>query len=535
MASEGRSRFIPFFGKDGLAGGLNTSDNPLILSPAQMTVAENIAITQTLARRKRPGQESWDVGSYAGTASYPTVGASHPIRQIRQYHRNLSATGEQVEDLFLHQDAKVWSIESRNSPGVDRTGAAILASSGIPRYQVFQGVLFFLSTETADGYNKWNGLVTTPGDIEAATAPVDGAGKYLGTFRGRMIMAGNPDFPFRVYVSAAFDAEDWISADTTSFDLDYDGEIQGVTAIFPEYQGLLYIATRRSIYELSCTDAGDITTYAVRRITTGIGCASQNTVVGTPNDVLWMSDRGVHSLAKILTSDQVAVSFLSRDIQRTFTDQLNAELFEQAQAVWDEVTNLYVLTVASSGQTLNDVVLCYNIDFGYWTSWIDLNARSLATVLLDNKQYVLLGKENGKINLLNPNLKTDEGTGFTATFKTGKIFTNGEIMRQHYFKSVTILASSTSVSNVTVSWSIDGVDQTLTGGAAFPLGTSASQLGSTFVLGASRLGIGRFLPKRVTIDATGYNMQLQVTAGGDSDIEFYGFILEVDDADPQYT
>jgi hypothetical protein len=534
VTNTSRSRFFSYFGKEGLAGGLNVADSPLIISPSEMTKAENISIAQTLARRKRPGQEAYHTGSYAGTLSYPVIGPGNPIRGNVQYWRSLSGTGQNVEDVFLHQGTKVWSIENRTSPAIDRTGALSLSLTGIPQYQVFEGQLYFTSSNPADGYNKWNGLDIAPGPAQAATPPPDGPGKYLSTYGGRMLMGGNPDFPYTVYVSAAYDAEDWTSNDTTSFQLDYDGDPEGITAIFPAYQGEVYIATRRSIYRLSCTDPGDINTYFLQKITKGIGCVSARTVVATPNDILWMSDRGVHSLKKLVVSDQTDIQFLSRDIQPIFTRQLANTLLEQAEATWDENENLYILTVPSSGQTTNDVILAYNLNYGYWTTWTGINARSISNVLIQNKQYPMVGKENGKLNILRDDIMTDEGQGFAASFKTGKIFPGGDITKQWHFVSITILASATTTTNVQLNWYVDGVNQTVSSGDAFSLGQGSDLLGSTFILGQSRLGIGRFLPRRVTVGETGYNIQLEVVASGTSDIEFYGFILEVDDGDPQF-
>jgi hypothetical protein len=402
----------------------------------------------------------------------------------------------------------------------------------VPTYQVFEGILYFTSTDTADGYNKWNGLATTPGNASAATAPPDGVGKYLGVYRGRMLMAGNPSYPFRLYISKPFDAEDWTGITATSLDLAYDGDPDGITAIFPELEGRCFVATRRSIYEVTGTTVNDL---VVSRITRGIGCVGQGTVVATPNDILFASDRGVHSLKKVIVSDQSEITFLSRDIQKIWTDMLNLTRISQALAAWDEINNLYVITLPSSGSTANDVMLCYNMTFGYWMKWDNVSARSLANILINKRGYVICGRENGEIQFLNESKYTDDGDGISFQMKSGKFFPDGDLTKQFRFVSVTVLASVNDPSTVSVGWSIDGQDGTKTGSKAFQLGTDSALLGSTFILGTSRLGLGRFLPKRVSIEETGYNFQLEITATGDSDVQFHGWLLEVEDADPIYT
>ncbi len=523
-----------FQNKNGLKGGLNISDDPLIVGPEEMTVAKNVLIGQSLARKKRPGLENYHQGIYEGTASYPASGV--PIRGIVQYWRFGSGTGISYEDVFLHQADKVWSLENRTSEGVNRTGALSLSASGRPSYQVFDGLLYFCSSATTDGYNKWNGLAEpAAASAQAAVAPPDGPGSILGQFSGRMLMAGNPDFPFRVYVSASLDPENWTSLDATSFDLSYDGDPIGITAIFPELEGRVFIATRRSIYELQISDPSDVTSLFIRRVTRGVGCIGQGSVAPTANDILFASDRGVHSVKRVIVSDQSNVTFLSRDIQKLWTEMLSSTLLAQCQATWDETQNLYVITVPSSGQSTNDIVLCYNLTFNYWTQWDSLEARSLNTVLIGNKQYVLIGSEEGKVAFLNPRNTNDYGEGFTFQMKTGKFFPDSMLTNQFRFVSVTMLASVTQPSNISVAWSIDGANGTRAGSRVASLGQDFDVLGSTFILGNSRLGLGSFVPFRFSIEDTGYNIQLEVRAVGTSDINFLGWLLEVEDADPVYS
>lgn len=524
-----KPRFYSFFGREALAGGLNVSDNPLIVGPAEMTEANNINLAQTLARKKRPGQENYTLSTYEGTASYPEVDV--PIRGAIQYWRYLSGAGIAEEDIFVHSDDKVWTIPNRVDAATDRSNGFTFATGSLPSYQVFEGILYFVSTEPGtDGYKKWNGRAAVPGDVEDAVGPADGDPKYLGAWRSRMVAAGVPDFPFRLYLSEALDAEDWF----TSFDIDYDGDPEGITAIFGEYQGFLYFATSRSVYQLSATDPSDVATYTVERITDGIGCVGPNMFTQTPNDILFWSYRGLHSLKKTITSDQVEFNFLSRPIQRLVTNSLNAELLYRGSCKWDKTQNLIVTTVPSDGQQTNDVILTYNVTFDLWTSWSGCDARCLFDLEINKKEYVGEGREDGKIAFLNPDITTDFGDGFAANFRTGKIFPGGDIVFEKSFKSCTILVSANEISDVTVQWNIDGRDGTKSNSKVLSLGNAGATLGGTFVLGQSKLGIGRFIPLRFTIEDYGFNIQLNVSVSGDSDIEFYGFVLEVDQGNETY-
>lgn len=530
------SQFLNFFGKQGLAGGLNVSDNPILVAPQQMTQAKNVLIGATLARKKRGGLDRYHLGSFIGTASYPTVasmgGSNNAIRGLTQYWRYGSATSESNDDLFLHQADKVWSIASRTSPAIDRTGALSLSTTGIPVYQVFEGILYFTNSETADGYNKWNGVASAPGDAEAATAPADGAGKYIRAHQGRMWMGGNPGFPYRLYYSSALDAEDW-TTNGGSLDLTYNGDPDGITAIFPPFQGRLYVATRRTIYEITGSTPTD---FVIRPVTNGIGCVSHNSVAATPNDIIFCSDRGVHSLKRLAVSDQSEVDFLSRDIQSLWTSLTNRSLLDRATARWEETTNSYVLTIASAGQQTQDTTLVYNLEFGVWTTFNDIDGRSVARLLLSNQSYIGFGREDGEIVFINPSSQEEfNGDGINFSFTSGKIYPDGAIDRQYKFRDLTIFASATRQSTLSIQWTVDGIDGQISGSRAIQLANDTDLIGSTFVLGTSRLGFGQFLPKTVTVDSVGYSFQLTISATGESDIEFYGYRLEVEDADTHNT
>lgn len=531
--------FLKFFGKEALLGGLNTTDNPIIVPPNQMTIANNVAIARTLARKKRGGLVRYNTGSFPGTASFPEIAnpatAASAIRGIIQYWRYGSATGEPAEDVFLHQDDKVWSIPDQINAATDVTGALVLDPDAIPSYQVFEGILYWTDS-LASGYYKWNALGIIPGNADNANPPDDGAGKYLRAHQGRMWMAGNPSFPFRLYWSSALDAEDWSSGGGStggSLDLSYDGDPDGITAIFPPFQGRLYVATRRRIYEVRGATPED---FVVMPITQGIGCISHNAVSATPNDVIFCSDRGVHSLQRVEVSDQSDVTFLSRDIQSIWVSLLNRSLLVRTQSVFDENTNTYLVTCVGSGQQQNKTTLVFNIEFGTWTVWQDIDARSVCQVLINNQSYILTGRENGEVAYIDENMSFDlqETNGFPMQFRTGKIYPGDQIDTQFRVHSVTIIASTTRISNINVAWNLDSLDSTKSGNKSISMGQDTDVLGSTFIMGQSQLGFGQFIAKKITVDNVGYNFQLSIGVSGLSDIEFYGFILEVSNEDSHY-
>lgn len=513
-----------------MGGGLNVADNPIIVKPNQMVVADNILMGTSLARRKRGGQASFHTSTYQHTASYPTSVTGDPIRGLIEFWRFEGSPAQPTSDVFLHQSTKVWSIQAQNAPGIDRTGALSLDATSVPSYEVFNGNLYFCSSVAADGYNKWDGASASSA---AVAEPADGNGTMIRAHLNRMWMAGNPDFPYRLYYSSTGDPEEWGDSapdDGGSLDLDPDNDPSGITAIFPPMQGRLYVATRRRIYEITGSTPDD---FVVRPLTKGIGCISHQSAVATPNDILFCSDRGSHSLRKTVTSDQSEVTFISRDIQTLWTELLSSALFHRTWAMYEENINSYMISVPSSGQIENDTLLIYNIEFGTWTVWPNIDARSLCPYMVTNRAKILLGKETGGLIFINEDVGTDLGSPFSSRFKTGVIYPGGNPMFQRRYKSITVLSSATRSGQFSVGWNVDGqrvgskVVDVFTGNTDF--------LGTTFVLGASKLGVGQFLPTTITIEEVGYGIQLEFISPGTADIEIYGFLLEVEDVNETYT
>lgn len=525
MASRVLSQKYSFVMQNGFDGGLS-SENAIAIAPNKMVIADNILIGTAPTRRKRGGKEKYHTGSFDQTASYPASGEA--IRGIIEYWRTASVGGNPISDVFVHQDTKVWSIDNRTTIGVNRTGILGLSAISIPSYQVFNQKLYFCSTITADGYNKWDGNAL--GDAVAATEPLDGPGKYLCAHLGRMVMAGNNDYPFRVYLSSALDPEDWTSSapsNATSFDLDDNGDPEGITGII-SFQNRLYVFTRRSIYEITGTDPA---TAVVQRISDGIGCVSHASIASIPNDVIFCSDRGVHSLRQVASGRQTETTFISRDIQRMWTELINASRFNQVMAAYDETINSYIITVPSAAETTNADCLVYNIEFGTWTMWKDINARSITVGYVNNKKQLLIGQEDGKIAFLNRASRNDFGDSYSARFKTGIIYPGNDLTLEKRFVGITVLASCDSPAIINVEWDIDGKKN---GSRDYRLDSSEDVLGTTFVLGQSILGIGQYTPQTFDIGQHGVGIQLTFTVQSPGDVEFYGFILEVENENPLF-
>jgi len=192
---------------------------------------------------------------------------------------------------------------------------------------------------------------------------------------------------------------------------------------------------------------------------------------------------------------------------------------------YEETLNLYVLTIVAGSEITNSDVLVYNFEFGTWTIWKDINARSISQGLINNRKVILIGKENGAIGFFDKSSITDYGSGFSMRFRTATLYP-GDLTSMKTFKSITVFSSCTRASTLNISWDVDGSQSQ---SQVIDLSAGEDFLGTTFILGTSRLGVGQYLPRTISIDQHGYGIQIEMSITGASEVEIYGFILEVED------
>lgn len=533
------TRRITLFGSEFLKGGLNMTDHPLIVPPEEMVEAENIMVGASPSRRKRPGQELFCTDESNEGATYPDSPAnggdgSDPILGTYEFWRYDSSSGGPKSTLMVRQGTKIWGIDQRTGAATDLTGALVLPNGGSVTFQAFEGRVYWTGTGTGgtpEGYFYWDGSAASATAVGASPArPPDGTPTHILSHGGRMWAWGVPGFPYRLYYSEFYDAEAWASTgiDTTmtvaseagSLDMDPFGDPKGITGAV-SFQDRLYVFLRRASFEVS---GNTLATFAVKTISRQIGCIEHKTIVPVANDVIYASERGVLRLSSTDKAIQSEYGFISRPIKRLWNTLINRSLFAQYSAVYDEEENLYLLSVPSSGSTTNDSVLVFNAQTSAWVgTWTDINARTLTTYIASGRTRVLAGREDGVLALLGASARTDFGSSYTGRFKTGTLFPGGEIDIEHLWKHVTVLASADGDGTLVLNAYVDGE---LVKTQTVNLSAGVDVLGSSFILGVSELGNGRFVPTTGSLKGQGYGIQLEVTFNSQVDIQVYGFMIE---------
>lgn len=159
-----------------------------------------------------------------------------------------------------------------------------------------------------------------------------------------------------------------------------DRSDQVVTGLSDSFYGDIYAFTTRSINR--CRVDGQ--NFLARDIVSqAIGCSGNQTIRSVGNDLIWISEKGVHSLITTQKFGDVEESFLSLPIQRLW-DRINPENMQLAQAVYVPKQELYLLaidtgqasslSIAGNGPT----ILCLHVPSGRWSVW-DIPATALTT------------------------------------------------------------------------------------------------------------------------------------------------------------
>lgn len=609
---------MTFAGREFLRAGLNVTDNPLLVPPSEMVEATNILVGATLARKKRGGQAYFNTDGEDENATYPLNPKNNsgtdggPILGAYEFLRYDSGTGAPKSTLLVRQADKIWAIEERTGVAVDITGSLTLPTTGEICFQTFEGKVYWTSSNTTEGYNKWTGTgnatavtnvaatfsgaitgVTGSVELSADTAgtggnsilltgdgakslstlvsdwntanpdnevtldsangadipdaaeamqlagglwklPPDGTPSVIIAHGGRMWGLGVPGFPYRAYYTEFYDAETFATkpfgttgtaAEAGSLDMDPYGDPQGLVGGI-SFQKRLYLFLRRSIFEISGYTIND---FVVQPFSKKYGAVAHATIVDIGNDVIFTSESGPTRLSSTDTAKEAEARSVTRPIKKLWDKNLNRTKQAQYCAVYDEEESLYLLSCASAGSTTNDIILAYNVDADVWSgSWDGIKARTLANYIIDGRNRVVAGREDGVISVLGDPSRLDLGNQFTARMKTGFLYPGEEIDLQYIWNTATLLASTTGIASLTFN---AYVDSRLIATETIDIRSGEDLLGTSFILGQSILGSGQFTPQTIPLTDQGYGLQLEILFNTEADVEVYGFMVDATPAD----
>lgn len=499
-------------------GGRNTNLDPSIVPNNQLVVADNTLFSTDLARRKRGGFQYFDASS---------IGASVTIVGGIDYWANVSSSKSQ-RIVTVTDEPKIFSYTSSGvrTELTKKSGSAdLVAGFNTVCFEVMNEDLI-IAFDNATTPKKWNNQTGTEWE-DLAGSPPNFA--YCRSHKNRLFAIGVASNPDRLYYSATDNHEDWSGLDAGAIDIfPGDGDPEGLVAIFPSIKGALFVAKRNRLYRVD-TSNDDPANWTIQEVSRGIGCVGHNTVAAVgQDDILFMSDRGIHSLSATDQFGDFSSVFISKDIQKDFYSWNNGR-YKHIWAAYVPTLNSVAFAITPEGAATNTEIHLFNVDDKQWYRFTGVTAESLWKAKIDNVDTLMIGNTAGRISELTANQFNDNGSAIPFIVKTGTIYPDGSPISVKGFKKVSLFYRPKGDYMLTARFKIDNYPlQTL----SFDLGGDFDALGTDFLLGTSVLGIAQVVPSvTLPVDGYGHGFSLELVQNDlDEEAEIYGFAVEFEPA-----
>lgn len=504
------------FKVDPWIGGINTSVDPAEIGPNEVIRADNVTYDTRGSKQKRDGINfNWDL----------QTDDTQAMLSLREFWFG-TAAGKTQRLVALSSLKEVYSFNPDGTRSADLFGGTAWASAITTGTQAtFTNLQIICADGTGNVVKKWTG---TGNIADLGGTPPKAA--ICNTHLSRLWLNDETNVD-RLHFSPTQDAETWNgTGDSGAIDIGIgDGDPDGITAFAP-YKGDLIVFKRTKIYRI----IGPFPeTFQVIKISDSIGCVGPNALADVDGeDLVFVSDRGVHSLVTTDTFGDVAKGFLSRDIQGSFNKSFNKSRLKFLQARYLPTTNSVglALTDGELSPSENLMIWWFHIELKQWYRWRDLSCQSMAIANDADRVRLYLGTNTKRVaKAFNGTLSDIDSSGSNAgidyTAKTGLIDVEGNAFILKGFKTFGILYKANGTHTITVKVKVDNLpEQTLT----FVNTDDSDLLGSTFILGTSILGFNSTMALYMR-SICGYGKFVQITitqTGEQEEVDIQGFFLE---------
>lgn len=500
-------------------GGRNTTIDPSLLANQQLSIADNVVFSLDGTRRKRGSISYFDASS---------IGASVNILGIKEYWANVSSTKSQ-RIVAITDEPKIYYYTSsgvRAELTLAGGSTALVAGFDQVSMEVIDEdlIMAFNNNTTPKKWSNQSGteFIDLPGTPPNFT--------ICREHKGRLFAAGVRTSPDRLYYTTTGNNEEWNgTGDSGAIDIAIgDGDAEGITAIFPSIKGQLFVAKRDRLYRVDTTDLDDAN-WSVTAVSKGIGCIGHSAVTSVgQDDIVFMSDRGLHTMSAVQNYGDFESQYMSTDIQKDFLT-FNRGRFKQIQLRYLPELNSIMFSVSEDGYSYNNHIHLYNIIGKQWYRWPNVVAQSIEVTKIGNQNTILIGNNAGRISVYDGTLFADNSTAIRYQIKTGMVYPDGSPMTVKGFKKVSLFYKPKGDYTITAYFKIDNyLKQEL----SFDLSGDFDALGTEFLLGSSTLGFSLAMPIiSLPVDGYGHGFSLELIQDGlNQDAAIYGFAVEYEQA-----
>lgn len=263
------------------------------------------------------------------------------------------------------------------------TWGAVTNATGYEIYGNKDGFWFFMASVEGQATTTYRDDGSdTPNEafevinVNTTAGPI---GSYIKIYKDSLFIAGDPNFPSRLYYSGGGDQINNFTISGGGGFLDIsrdDGQIITGLEIFKDK---LIVFKEDSIYQFSFTSSG---LPQIAQVSSSIGAVAPRSIVVVENDVFFLSRRGVFSIGNEqgFAFDVLRTNELSARV-RPVVQTIDGAYMQNASAIYVTSSdfNLYVLSYTPSGATKNSKALIYDRERLAWYKWTNIQANCWTT------------------------------------------------------------------------------------------------------------------------------------------------------------
>jgi len=497
--------------------GLDTQHNPSVLSPEWLTKADNIVLRES-------GRISFRKGFKQAVLANPNGGVGSVVE-----HKDGT-----VNKVFAAVDDDIYEV-AFGSPDTPWTNAfATGATNSDWDFTNFNGKLVGVQAgEDAVRYDSgtWTLLKNAAGYHAPAGVTTFDPSCSMGYY-GRLWVGGVTEETDVLYYSDTLLETKWSSGAAGVLDLKTVWGTDDIVAI-STFAGNLVIFGRRNI--VLYTGAEDPDTMQLVEVIRGIGCVSRDTVQSVGDDLYFLSDTGVRSLARTTEKANLPLTDYSLTIKDTLVRHISQSNPDTAKAIYIESEGIYLLAF-----TDNDLMYVFDIKHKTpvgtprITTWSTSNNRNPLNFAYTASQGFLIGQKSGSLAKYEGYFDKDysgsqvwTNHSYTGTFSTVWIDL-GDSVRASLLKKMKAVISGGKGTFVGVKWYKDFSSEP---SKSQSFGLAPASSGTPYLWGnsASLYGAATYAPtyglKEYSIPMGGSAKHLQIVMTAETN----GFVAALQD------
>jgi len=213
-------------------------------------------------------------------------------------------------------------------------------------------------------------------------------------FYGKLWCGGITEAKDVVYYSVLLDGDDWTGSGSGSIDLKTVWGLDEIVAIAPFYGQLIIFGKNNIVVYDNPRSGGTLT---LNEAIKGIGCVSRDSVQAIADDLVFLSETGLRSLARTTEKDKLPMQDLSLAIKDTLIRNISQST--NVKSVYVENEGVYILSFV-------DKNINYAFDFKHrtpantprvttWTFDLDREPASMVYTVLYSG--LIVGQKDGGI------------------------------------------------------------------------------------------------------------------------------------------